>query len=220
MTQDEVVSRLAQHQLISVLKIESLAVAGPLVEAICGGGLPMVEVTLRTECALDSIQSLSSIKNLVLGAGTVLNQSQAAAAISAGAQFIVSPGFDVPMIEYCLNHQVAVFPGISTASEIQQASNLGLEYVKFFPAEAIGGLAALHALSTPFSNMKFIPTGGIHFDNFRDYLAHDAVLAVGGSWMAKASMYQNGNFLRVREAVARSVEVIGSTKDSEGGHER
>ena len=177
------IDRLQALQLIPVVALERAADAEPLADALCAGGLPCAEITLRTEAALDSLRALAGREELLLGAGTVHSAEQAAAAVDAGAQFVVTPGFNPRTVMWCQENQVPVFPGIATPTDLELALEHGVETVKFFPAETLGGVNTLKAFSGPYGQMRFIPTGGIHAGNLADYLALPSVLACGGSWM-------------------------------------
>ena len=179
------IDRLQALRLIPVVALERAADAEPLADALCAGGLPCAEVTLRTEAALDSLRALAGREELLLGAGTVHSAEQAAAAVDAGAQFVVTPGFNPRTVMWCQENQVPVFPGIATPTDLELALEHGVETVKFFPAETLGGVNTLKAFSGPYGQMRFIPTGGIHAGNLADYLALPSVLACGGSWMVK-----------------------------------
>ena len=180
------IDRLQALQLIPVVALERAADAEPLADALCAGGLPCAEITLRTEAALDSLRALAGREELLLGAGTVHSAEQAAAAVDAGAQFVVTPGFNSRTVMWCQENHVPVFPGIATPTDLELALEYGVETVKFFPAETLGGVNTLKAFSGPYGQMRFIPTGGIHAGNLADYLALPSVLACGGSWMVKA----------------------------------
>ena len=180
------IDRLQALRLIPVVALERATDAEPLADALCAGGLPCAEVTLRTEAALDSLRALAGREELLLGAGTVHSAEQAAAAVDAGAQFVVTPGFNPRTVMWCQENQVPVFPGIATPTDLELALEHGVETVKFFPAETLGGVNTLKAFSGPYGQMRFIPTGGIHAGNLADYLALPSVLACGGSWMVKA----------------------------------
>ena len=180
----DVVRSLARHQLIPVVSIDRAVDSGSLAAALTEGGLPCVEITFRTSGALDAIEAMSSNLEMLVGAGTVLDRTQAADAVRAGANFIVSPGFDPALVRFCQEAGVLVIPGIATATELQAAVRAGLEVVKFFPAGQAGGPEMIKALSGPFPQMRFVPTGGIGEQQLADYLRLDSVLAVGGSWLA------------------------------------
>src|SRR5262249_33776343 len=160
----------------------------PLGHALRAGGLTWVEITFRTAAAADGIRILSGDTDLVVGAGTVLNPAQVDAAVAAGARFVVSPGFSSAVVKHCQEAGVPVFPGIAPASEMMAAVDHGLDTVKLFPAEPLGGVTMLRALAAPFPSMRFIPTGGINADRLPAYLALKSVLAVGGSWMVDPAL--------------------------------
>lgn len=169
--------------VIPVLVIDDIAHARPVAEALVSGGLSVLEVTLRTPAALDVIAEMAKVDGAIVGAGTVLNPVDFRAAISAGARFIVSPGLTDDLGRAAIDSGVPFLPGVANAGDIMRGLDLGLEHFKFFPAVASGGLAALKALSGPFGQAKFCPTGGITQDTAQDWLAFDPVLCVGGSWL-------------------------------------
>ena len=197
------IDRLQALQLIPVVALERAADAEPLADALCAGGLPCAEITLRTEAALDSLRVLAGREEFLLGAGTVHSAEQAAAAVDAGAQFVVTPGFNPRTVMWCQENQVPVFPGIATPTDLELALEYGVETVKFFPAETLGGVNTLKAFSGPYGQMHFIPTGGIHAGNLADYLALPSVLACGGSWMVKA-----GDWAATTRLTAEAVELM------------
>ncbi len=169
--------------VIPVLVIDDVASARPVAEALVSGGLPILEVTLRTDCALEAIAEMKQVEGAIVGAGTVLNGDHLRSAIDAGSEFIVSPGLTEGLVDAALAHDVPLLPGISSASDIMRGMDMGLEHFKFFPAEASGGLSALKAVAAPFKDCKFCPTGGINSQTAPDWLALEAVLCVGGSWI-------------------------------------
>lgn len=174
--------------VIPVLVIEDLAHARPIAEALVAGGLRVLEVTLRTSCALDAITEMAKVDGAIVGAGTVLNAADLRASIAAGAEFIVSPGLTDPLGRAAVESGIPFLPGIANAGDIMRGLDLGLTHFKFFPAEASGGLKALKALAAPFGQCRFCPTGGITEATAKDWLAEPAVLCVGGSWLvAKGS---------------------------------
>ncbi len=173
---------------LPVVVIKNIEDTIPTLRALCEGGLPAAEITFRTACAADAIRlGVKEFPEMYIGAGTVINAEQAKAAIDAGATFIVSPGLSASVAEICKNANVPYFPGCATPTEIMAALELGITTVKFFPANVYGGLSAIKALSAPFPQVKFLPTGGIDGDNILDYLAFDKIIACGGSWMMKGS---------------------------------
>lgn len=172
--------------VIPVLVIEDVAHARPIAEALVAGGLRALEVTLRTPAALDVIRAMSEVEGAVVGAGTVLNERDLDASLEAGARFIVSPGFTEPLAKAAIARGIPFLPGTANASDIMRGLDLGLDRFKFFPAEASGGIKALKALAAPFGQARFCPTGGITQTTAPDWLALDAVLCVGGSWIVSA----------------------------------
>lgn len=181
MSDIEQIMRMAP--VIPVLVIEEIGHALPIAQALVAGGLPVLEVTLRTDCAIDAIKEMKQIEGAVVGAGTVLNPADLDAAMGAGAEFIVSPGLTEPLGKAAVASGVPFLPGTANAGDIMRGMDLGLNRFKFFPAEASGGLAALKAIAGPFGDARFCPTGGITQATAPDWLALDAVLCVGGSWM-------------------------------------
>jgi 2-dehydro-3-deoxyphosphogluconate aldolase/(4S)-4-hydroxy-2-oxoglutarate aldolase len=200
--------QLVQYRIIPVVQIARVEQALPLVEALAHGGLPLVEVTLRSDCALSAISEIAAAGNILVGAGTVLDEAQCRAALEAGAHFIVSPGLDQAVIETCMDAGIACYPGVATATEVLQARNFGLQTVKFFPAESFGGVATIQALSGPFPDMRFIPTGGIGPGNASQYLALPSVVAIGGSWMTREELYQDGNFAAVNRLTKAAAALV------------
>lgn len=181
--------------VIPVLEIDSVEHAKPLAEALLEGGLPVAEVTLRTDTALDSIRIMArEAPDVLVGAGTVLNRNQAEAARDAGAQFLVSPGIVEEVVRWAQENQIPILAGTVTPTEMIHAINLGLNILKFFPAETVGGLKAIKAMSDPFPQLRFIPTGGIRLANLTEYLQMEKIYAIGGSWMAKRQMIAEGKF--------------------------
>jgi 2-dehydro-3-deoxyphosphogluconate aldolase/(4S)-4-hydroxy-2-oxoglutarate aldolase len=172
-----------------------------------------VEITFRTTAALESIRAIAKRGDVVVGAGTVLSVETAKAAMDAGASFIVMPGFSAKIVEFCLAKGHAVIPGVSTATDLMAAAEFGLSVLKFFPAETLGGVKALRALSAPFGGMKFVPTGGITHQNLRSYLDEAAVLACGGSWMVGREMIAAKQFDRIRQLTGQAVALARGTRD-------
>ena len=177
---------------LPVVVIKELDDTIPTLQALCEGGLPAAEITFRTACAADAIRlGVEKFPDMYIGAGTVINAEQAKAAIAAGAGFIVSPGLSAEVAEVCKAANVPYYPGCATPTEIMQALSLGITTVKFFPANVYGGLNAIKALSAPFPQVKFLPTGGVDLSNIRDFLAFDKIVAVGGSFMMKGDIKEN-----------------------------
>ena len=189
--------------VIPVIVIDELEHAEPLARALVAGGLPVLEVTLRTPAALDAIRAMRKVEGAVVGAGTVTNQSELAAAVDAGSQFIVSPGLTEPLGKAAIRADIPFLPGIANAGDIMRGLDLGLTHFKFFPAMAAGGLPALKALAAPFGQCRFCPTGGISLANAPEWLGFDPVLCVGGSWVAPRGAVDEAEVERLaREAAA------------------
>ncbi|RZU18049.1 2-dehydro-3-deoxyphosphogluconate aldolase/(4S)-4-hydroxy-2-oxoglutarate aldolase [Streptomyces sp. BK239] len=197
---------LAGSRLLPVLTVASAASAGPLADALAEGGARCAEVTLRTPDAEQVLKAMGAHGALTVGAGTVLTPDQAERAVAAGARFLVSPGFDAEVVDKARELGVPVVPGVATATELMCALKAGLDTVKLFPAEPLGGTRTLRALAAPFPQARFVPTGGIGPDRLASYLAHPAVLAVGGSWMAAAGHLERGEYAEIRRLTAEAVE--------------
>ncbi|MEU0055519.1 bifunctional 4-hydroxy-2-oxoglutarate aldolase/2-dehydro-3-deoxy-phosphogluconate aldolase [Streptomyces sp. NPDC006334] len=197
---------LAGSRLLPVLTVASAASAGPLADALAAGGALCAEVTLRTPDAEQVLKAMAAHGALTVGAGTVLTPDQAERAVAAGARFLVSPGFDAEVIRKAQELGVPVVPGAATATELMSALKAGLDTVKLFPAEPLGGTRMIRALAAPFPQARFVPTGGIGPDRLASYLAHPAVLAVGGSWMAADGHLERGEYAEIRRLTAEAVE--------------
>lgn len=202
-----------EYGVVPVVVLEDAKDALPLAEALTEGGLSCAEVTFRTAAAEESIRLMSErYPDMLVGAGTVLTIGQVDCAVAAGAKFIVSPGFDPEIVDYCLEKKVPVFPGCITPSEVAQAVKRGLQVVKFFPAEQAGGVAMIKAMAAPYTMVKFMPTGGISAKNLKEYLGFDKILCCGGSWMVKGDMIRNGEFDQIRELTKEAVELAASIR--------
>lgn len=175
-------------RVVPVAVIHDANHAIPMVEALARGGLNCVEITMRTEASLEAIVRAATCENTCIGAGTVLSVEQVDAAIDAGAQFIVTPGFNPGVVRHCLDRDIDVVPGVCTPTEIEAAMELGIRVFKFFPAEAMGGLKTLRAISGPYQGIRFMPTGGITPNNLGEYLGYERILACGGSWMVSPEL--------------------------------
>jgi len=202
----ETIERIAAGRILPVVVLEDAAGAEPLAAALQAGGLSAIEVTFRTEAAAAAIAGISKYdSSMLVGAGTVLTAEQVDRAVEAGARFVVTPGFGPAVVKRCQELGVPVFPGVATATEIQMALDAGLSTVKFFPAQQLGGVAMLKALSAPFRSVRFIPTGGVNADNAASYLALPSVVAVGGTWMVAPDLLAAkdwaGVTTRTRDAV-------------------
>lgn len=213
---NDILKRIGQYGLVPVIKLDDIKDALPLADALMEGGLPVAEVTFRTETAEESIKLISSQRpDMLVGAGTVLTQNQLFRAIDAGAKFIISPGFDKKLVEMCIKTGVPIIPGVSTPSEIQAAADMELTVVKLFPAEALGGTAYIKAVSAAYKNIRFIPTGGVSQTNLKEYLALPQVFACGGSWMVKPEYFNDMETVKKLTREAMSV-VLGFEMDHIG----
>jgi 2-dehydro-3-deoxyphosphogluconate aldolase / (4S)-4-hydroxy-2-oxoglutarate aldolase len=195
--------------IVPVIAIEDANDAEPLAQALIDGGLPCAEVTFRTAAAKDAIARIAKkFPEMALGAGTVLTIDQVKAAVDCGAKYIIAPGLNPKTVEYCVANKIPVTPGVATPSDVERALEFGLEVVKFFPAEQAGGLPFLRALSAPYKQLKFIPTGGIDEKNILSYLQFSNVLACGGSWMVKTDMIANKQFDQIRTITEQAVKTM------------
>ena len=206
MTSLEVAARFRALRVVPVIVIDDARGAAPLAAALSEGGLPCAEVTFRTKAAADAIRRMTDAQpDMLIGAGTVLTPTQVDTALDAGASFIVAPGFNPVVVDYCLERDVPVFPGVCTPSEVEAALMRGLRVVKFFPAEPAGGLAYLKAIAGPYGDVEFMPTGGITRANLASYLAFPRIVACGGSWMAPQPWIAAGDFDAIRAETERTV---------------
>ena len=210
MTISSILADLERYRIIPVVAIESKEHAVPLAAALTEGGLPCAEITLRTDAAVNAIDSLAQRSGFLVGAGTVHSADQARRAVDAGARFVVTPGFNPKTVAWCLDHGVLVIPGTSSPTDLEMAIEFGLHVVKFFPAEQLGGVKMLNALSGPYAEIRFVPTGGIHPTNVHQYLSLPSVLACGGTWMTKPDLLATGNF---KEVTRLTGEAVQSTKE-------
>ena len=220
-----ILDKLTNLGIVPVIALNNSKDAAPLAKALCDGGLPCAEVTFRTDAAAESIQIMTrEFPDMLVGAGTVLTTEQVDAAIQAGAKFIVSPGLNPKIVKYCVDKGILIVPGCTNPSDIEQALECGLDAVKFFPAEACGGLEMIKAMSAPYTKMKFMPTGGINAKNLNTYLDFNRIVACGGSWMVSGDLITNGEFDRVTELTRDAVSSmlgfeiahVGFNLDSEG----
>ncbi len=204
-----VAEKIQELGVVPVVVLNDAKDAAPLAEALCEGGLPCAEVTFRTDAAEESIKLMAEeYPEMFIGAGTVLTTEQVDRAVAAGAKFIVSPGFDPEIVDYCLEKGIPVFPGCITPSEVAQAVKRGLKIVKFFPAEQFGGVATIKALAAPYTGVKFMPTGGVNAKNLESYLSCDKIVACGGSWMVKGDLVKAGEFDKIRALTAEAVALV------------
>ena len=206
---NEVLMKIGQMGIVPVVVLNDVKNAVPLAQSLINGGLPCAEVTFRTEAAQQSIAEISKhFPQMFVGAGTVLTTEQVDRAVDAGAKFIVSPGFNPKVVEYCIKKGYPVTPGIMTPTELEMALEFGLDVVKFFPAENAGGLKMIKAMAAPYTKMKFMPTGGINPQNVREYLQCDKILACGGSWMVKGDLINSGNFAEIEKLTKEASQIV------------
>ena len=192
MNQKDFETKLSEIRVLPVVVIKQIEDTIPTLEALRDGGIPAAEITFRTACAAEAIRlGAKQFPEMAIGAGTVINGAQAKEAIAAGASFVVSPGLSAEVAEVCRKASIPYFPGCATPTEIMQAIALGITTVKFFPANVYGGLSAIKALSGPFPQVKFLPTGGVDLSNITDFLAFEKIVAVGGSFMMKGDIREN-----------------------------
>ena len=195
-----VLEKIQKLGIVPVVVLNNAKDASPLAKALCNGGLPCAEVTFRTDAAEEAIRIMSQeFPEMLVGAGTVLTTDQVDRAVAAGAKFIVSPGLNPKIVRYCIERNIPITPGTCNPSDVELAIELGLEVVKFFPAEASGGLDMIKAMSAPYTNVRFMPTGGINQKNLTTYLDFPKIIACGGSWMVSGDLIKEGNFDKIRE---------------------
>lgn len=206
---NEMLMKLQRVGIVPVIKLDDAKDAIPLAKALVDGGLPCAEVTFRTAAAEESIRLMrQAYPDMLIGAGTVLTTEQVDKAVAAGATFIVSPGLNPKVVRYCMDQGIPITPGCSNPSDIEAAIELGLDVVKFFPAEAAGGLAMIKAMAAPYVNMKFMPTGGINAKNLLSYLDFPKVIACGGSWMVSDEMVKEGEFDKITVLTKEAVSLM------------
>lgn len=208
-----IAERFEEFGVVPVVVLNDAKDALPLADALCEGGLACAEVTFRTEAAEESIRLMAEAHpEMLVGAGTVLTIEQVDRAVAAGAKFIVSPGFDSEIVDYCLEKEIPVFPGCVTPSELAQAVKRGMKVVKFFPAEQFGGVATIKAMAAPYTMVRFMPTGGISTKNLKDYLTCDKIICCGGSWMVKGDMIKAGEFDKICEMTKEAADLAKSIR--------
>lgn len=205
---NEIVKQIEDLKVVPVVAIENLDDADRLADALTAGGIPCAEITLRTDAGLAAIERLAKRSDFLVGAGTVHNADQAAAVIDAGAKFVVAPGFNPKTVSKCIEKKVPIFPGTSSPTDLEQALEFGLEIVKFFPAEAMGGVKTLKAFHGPYRKIRFMPTGGVSMANLLDYLSLPYVIGCGGSWMAKGDLIAAGRFDEITRMAAETVKLV------------
>jgi len=206
---EEIIKRITDLGIVPVVKIMDAKDAVDLGKALLKGGLPLAEITFRTDAAEEAIKRLhKELPEVLLGAGTVLTVNQVKKAVSAGAKFIVAPGFNPDVVDYCVENNIPVVPGVNSPTQIEMALKRNLKVLKFFPAEASGGLSMLKSMAAPYGDLKFIPTGGINTANINTYLQSDRVVACGGTWMVKPELIQSGNFEEITRITAEAIKNI------------
>ena len=204
---------LEKYGIVPVVVINDVKDAVPLADALYAGGLSCAEVTFRTVAAEESIKLMSNkYPDMIVGAGTVLTTEQVDRAVDAGAKFIVSPGFDPEIVDYCIEKKIPIFPGCITPSEVAQAVKRGLKVVKFFPAEQAGGVAMIKSMGAPYGMVKFMPTGGISAKNLLEYLSCSNIICCGGSWMVKVDLIAEGKFDEITALTREAVELVKSIR--------
>lgn len=209
MKQNGFYEQVEKTGVVPVVVLEKVEDAVPMANALVAGGLPAAEVTFRTAAAADCIHEMAEkCPDILVGAGTVVNLEQCKKAVDAGAKFIVSPGYDMDIIDWCLEHEVNLIPGGVTPAELTTLINLGFDITKFFPANLYGGLKAIEALAAVFVGHRFMPTGGVSSDNVRDFLGSKAILAAGGTWMVKPNLFADGDFSRVEALTADAAAAV------------
>ena len=205
----DIIERIKQIGIIPVVSLPGLEHALPLAEALLAGGLPCAEITFRTAAAAAAITQIKQrFPEILLGAGTVLSTAQAQIALDAGAEFLVSPGTNPAVVDFCIANSMTIFPGVCTPTEIEMNLAKGRSVMKFFPAEPAGGIKFLKAICAPYKDVRFIPTGGIDTKNIGDYLALPQVVACGGSWMVKPELMKDNNFAEIKRLSAEAVKLI------------
>ncbi len=204
--QDKIIEILQISPIVPVVVIENIKDAVPLAQSLIEGGIPIIEVTLRSSCALEAIELIAkNVPKMRVGAGTILNLIQLEQAQNRGAEFLISPGLTIKLLEHAKKKDIPLIPGVSSSSEVMQALELGYNALKFFPAEYCGGVKLLNAFNGPFKGVKFCPTGGISADNMRSYLNLENVLCVGGSWLTPKNLIQNKEWDKITEICKRSL---------------
>ena len=205
----ELIKQISNIGIVPVIKIKDISKAVPLAKALIDGGLPCAEVTFRTAAAKEAIAIIAKeYPDMIVGAGTVLTTAQVDEAVNAGASFIVTPGLDIEIVKYCQEKGITIFPGCTTPTDYHAAFRLGLEVLKFFPAEQSGGLAKIKAMSAPFPMFKVMPTGGISLKNLGEYSASSVICACGGSYMVTADLIDNGKWDEITELCKKSVAIV------------
>lgn len=209
----DVMERCRKTGVVPVVVLEHASQAIDTANALLAGGVDIMEITMRTDAALDSIKLVSEqCPDMLVGAGTVINAKMAEECVAAGAKFIVSPGFDEELVKWCVDNQIPVLPGCVTPAEIMQGLKLGIKIFKFFPAGIYGGIKAMKNLSGPFPGIQFVPTGGVNGENLQEYLEEKSILAVGGSWLCSKSDISAGNFEKIKELALQASQTVAKVR--------
>jgi 2-dehydro-3-deoxyphosphogluconate aldolase / (4S)-4-hydroxy-2-oxoglutarate aldolase len=212
---DQTLNKIQELGVIPIIEIEDSSIIEDVGRVLLAGGLPLTEITFRTSAAEVSIQKLTkTYPQIIVGAGTIINVSQAAEAVNSGAKFLVSPGFSEQIVEWAINHSILIIPGVATPSEILNAMDYGLSVLKYFPIEQLGGVKMLTSLAGPFKTIKFVPTGGISLTNLADYIRLPNVLACGGSWIAHKSLLKSGRFDEITQRARDAINVIRKAREN------
>ena len=213
---NEILEKIGALRLVPVVKIENSKDAVPLGQALLEARLPLVEITFRTAAAEGAIRALTAeLPEVLVGAGTVLSVDQVKLAVDTGACFMVAPGFNPAVVDYCIDHNICVVPGVNNPSQIERALERKLNVVKFFPAEASGGLPFLKAVAAPYNDLLFLPTGGINLQNLMTYLSFPRVIACGGSWMVGSDLIASRNFRQIKKLAQEAVAAIKKKSTSQ-----
>jgi 2-dehydro-3-deoxyphosphogluconate aldolase / (4S)-4-hydroxy-2-oxoglutarate aldolase len=212
---DQTLNKIQELGVIPIIEIEDSSIIEDVGRVLLAGGLPLTEITFRTSAAEVSIQKLTkTYPQIIVGAGTIINVSQAEEAVNSGAKFLVSPGFSEQIVEWAINHSILIIPGVATPSEILNAMDYGLSVLKYFPIEQLGGVKMLTSLAGPFKTIKFVPTGGISMSNLADYIRLPNVLACGGSWIAHKSLLKSGRFDEITQRARDAINVIRKAREN------
>lgn len=208
-----VIGELEKNGVLPVVILENSENATNVARALSEAGISCVEITFRTDAAEESIRNITKeYPEMLVGAGTILSIEQVKQAVEAGAKFVVSPGFNPKVVEYCLKEDIPIIPGVCTPTEIEMALRHGINVLKFFPAEAVGGIKYIKAISAPYSQVRFLPTGGINEVNLCDYLSFEKVVACGGSWMVKQELIKNSDYEEIKKITMLAVETVNSVR--------
>jgi 2-dehydro-3-deoxyphosphogluconate aldolase/(4S)-4-hydroxy-2-oxoglutarate aldolase len=209
-----ILEQIGRFRIVPIVTIDRAAHAEPMADALIAGGLPLAEITLRTDAALEAIATLAKRADFLIGAGTILNIEMAKRAVDTGAKFLVTPGLNEKVVRYCVEQKIPITPGVATPTEIEMALDCGLNVVKFFPAESLGGLKTIKHLCGPYPMIRFMPTGGVGPENVGEYLKFSKIHACGGSWMASKELLAARQFERMKELAQQAVQMV---RDAAGG---